>query len=131
MDTISINFSSKFSGILKNSRNNSAVEIGSSGQKPYEMAMAGMVSCFYSTFMDIAVKKRLEWESVDVDFSWEKLDAPVAYLKEANINMTVKIIKGKAEHFDKAFELAAKYCSLYQTFSKVADLSWKAEYENV
>lgn len=129
MNKLKIKYNNSFNGEMDNNRNEYLTKIGEKGLMPYELAMTGLVSCFYSTFVDIATKKRLEWEFVEVDFSWEKLDEAVAFLKEANINMTVTIVKGKEEHFDKAFELAAKYCSLFQTFSKVADVSWKAEYK--
>lgn len=123
-----LNFDAGFKGQAK-TKSDLDLSIGSGGASPYELAMAGMVSCFYSTFMDIAVKKRLTWESVSVDIQWTKdLESSPTFLKEATLKLDVKIIEGKEAHFDKSFELASKYCSLYQTFSKVAELNWEASY---
>jgi len=129
MNSLKINYKNSFVGNMINERNEFDTKIGEDGLMPYELAMSGIVSCFYSTFIDIALKKRLEWESVLVDIFWEKSNEEVAFLKEAKIKLQVKTIKGSDTNFDKSFELAAKYCSLYQTFSRVAALSWEATYE--
>ncbi len=131
MGKINLNFNSDFSGKVVSERSGYTFSISKEEAFPYELAIAGLVSCFYSTFMDVAVKKRLEWEAVDIEADWSKqvLNTPT-FLKKAHLKINVKVIKGKTTAFDKSFELAAKYCSLYQTFSKVGEVSWEASYIN-
>lgn len=130
MKKLHLRYTDAFEGESRNDRNEHSWEIGMNKAAPYELALSGMVSCFYSTFMDVAVKKRLIWESVDIDLDWEKDTEHIPqYLKSAVLNITVKGAEGKETRFLKSFELAAKYCSLYQTFSKVAELSWNATIE--
>lgn len=125
MPTERISFNDHFSGSTCSSENSIQIELGKFGAKPYELAMTALVSCFYSTFMDVALKKRLEWKKVDIDINWSKdLESSPQFLKQAHLNISLEGDLTKEEKYKKSFELAAKYCSLYQTFSKVAELSW-------
>lgn len=129
MGIVNVKFDSGFNGDSSSDRSPYTFEVGKEKAYPYELAMSGLISCFYSTFMDVAVKKRLKWESCDIEMNYEKdLEATPSFLKTAELKISVKILEGDAEAFDKSFTMAAKYCSLYQTFSKVADVSWSAEY---
>jgi len=130
MGIVNVNFGSGFNGISSSDRSPYTFEVGKEKAYPYELAMSGLISCFYSTFMDVAVKKRLKWESCEIEMNYTKeLESTPNFLKKAEISIRLKIIEGEEKAFDKSFEMAAKYCSLYQTFSKVADVTWKASYQ--
>lgn len=129
MGKINITFNSGFHGTSSSDRSPYEFEIGKEKAYPYELAMSGMVACFYSTFMDVAAKKRLKWDSCTINLDYEKdLEATPSFLKTAHLDIKVQITEGDEAAFDKSFELAAKYCSLYQTFSKVADVSFSTNY---
>lgn len=55
------------------------------------------------------------------------VDVP-AYLKECRILFTVKGAD-KEKGFQKSFELACKYCSIYQTLNHVAEMKPEIYFE--
>ena len=94
---------------------------GENSAKPYELLFMALGSCMYSTFEDIYEKKRLSCELVSIEISGEKRDEVPMYLSECRIMFTVK--GGDNETgFRKSFDLACKYCSIYQTLAKVAEM---------
>ncbi len=130
MSTEKISFGGDFNGTLNSGKNQVQVALGEEGVFPYELAMTGLVSCFYSTFMDVATKKRLTWENVNIEIEWSKdKEASPQFLKRAHLDIVIEADEDKYKKFHKSFELAAKYCSLYQTFSKVAELSWELKFK--
>ena len=124
MGQLQFSFNDNFTGTAEVQRNQYSFPIGSEHASAYDLAMAGLVSCYYATFMEVAQKKRLEWNAVSIDLTWSKqLDNSPQFLKEARMNIEIDVVKGKETAFTKSLEMAAKYCSLYQTFSMVGELS--------
>jgi putative redox protein len=89
--------------------------------RPYELLLMALGSCLYSTFEEVYQKKRLNCKSVSVDISGTKRDEIPKLLKECNIKFMVKGAD-KESGFEKSFELACKYCSIYQTLKNVAEM---------
>lgn len=90
--------------------------------RPYELLFMALGGCLYSTFEEIFKQKRLNCDSVVVDISGDKREEVPMFLKECNIKFTVKGAD-KQIGFEKSLTLACKYCSIYQTLSKVAVMS--------
>ncbi len=126
---VDVEFGKDFSGKLKTVRN-SSINIGVSDEEiaPYEMLLGALTSCFYATFLDIAQKKKLEFEKVEFVVDSEKRDEIPAFLSKVNIKIIIYNAKEKSG-FEKSFELAGKYCSVYQTILKVAEISTEITYE--
>ncbi|MFP4456648.1 MAG: OsmC family protein [Clostridia bacterium] len=119
-----LNFENGFSGEIV--AKNATVAIGGNeGQlRPYDMYLGALGSCFYSTFIDIIEKKRISIDKVTIHLTGEKRNEIPAYLKWVNLDITV-YNPSDEKGLDKAAKLAGKYCSVYQTTAKVADMSWK------
>ncbi len=94
---------------------------GEDSARPYELLFMALGSCMYSTFEDIIVKKRLNCESVQIDVSGEKRTEVPAFLQTCDIKFTVKGADNP-DGFRKSFDLACKYCSIFQTLKKVAEM---------
>ena len=120
---VTLKFENGFSGEII--AENATVDIGTSeGQlRPYDMYLGALGSCFYSTFLDIVEKKRISYEKVSIHLTGEKRSEVPAYLQWVNLEITV-IDPSEEKGLEKAAELAAKYCSVYQTTAKVAKMSW-------
>ncbi|WP_459129076.1 OsmC family protein [Guggenheimella bovis] len=92
------------------------------GFMPYDLLFAGLSSCFYSTFQDVLEKKKIVVDKVEIEVTGEKR-------KEIPMTLTwVKLdikVYGDVdeEQVKKAADLAAKYCSIHETISKVAEMS--------
>ena len=89
--------------------------------RPYELLLTALGTCLFSTFSDIAEKQRNQFEEADISISGEKRDEVPMTLKYCRIEMRVKGGQKEAG-LKKAFELACKYCSIYQTLSHVAQM---------
>lgn len=94
---------------------------GENSARPYELLSMALASCLYSTFEDIYKKKRLSCESVSVDVAGKKRAETPKFLEVCDVKFTVRAAD-KIPGFEKSFELACKYCSIFQTLSKVAEM---------
>ena len=94
---------------------------------PYDMLYGALASCLYSTFLDVAKKKHIDFDSVDMQVTGEKRTESPTTLKWVNVKMVIKNAQ-KEEGLLKSAELAAKYCSIYQTLAHVADMKLEVEF---
>ncbi|MBB6482448.1 OsmC family protein [Spirochaeta isovalerica] len=122
---ITIDFKNGFNGISRNGTGNK-LEVAEDKWLPYELLFTALASCMYSTFLDVIEKKKLEYEEVSITIDGEKREEIPAFLKKAEIVFTVT---GAAQNdekikarFEKSLQLAEKYCSIYNTLTKVAQL---------
>ncbi|QUI24388.1 OsmC family protein [Vallitalea pronyensis] len=126
--SIHVQFKDGFKGelIAPNDKVNIGVEKGTLA--PYDMLFGGLASCMYATFLEIAEKKRIHFDSADIEVTGEKRTEIPTTLKWVNVKVTIKNAE-KEKGLIKAMEIAANYCSIYQTISKVAEMSWDIEFE--
>lgn len=94
---------------------------------PYKLLLGALTGCFHSTFLDVAVKKRLTFKNVSYHLEGEKRDEVPQTLKVLHLVIRVE---GADNHTQilRCFELAEKYCSIYTTLSKVAQLSYDVSF---
>ncbi len=107
-----------------------SLPIGTDGKSmgPYDLLLLALGSCLQSTFEDVAAKMKVSWEELEMDISGVKrIDIPTT-LKECTVALTVKDAEDEKK-LKKAFDIATRYCSVYQTISKVADMDWKVTFE--
>ncbi|NLC33017.1 MAG: hypothetical protein GX781_06950 [Clostridiales bacterium] len=119
--SVSIHFTNELDGVMQTKH--SQVQIGQEeGQLvPYDMMLGALGACYYATFIDIAKKMRLEYQRATIDIHGIKREEIPTTLKEVSMIFT---IFGAAEEkgFERASSLAAKYCSVHETISRVADI---------
>lgn len=127
---ISINFKEGFKGLGKSDKG-FELKIGSdeSSATPYDLLFMALGSCLYSTFEDIAMKKRISYENVEIEISGEKRDEVPTTLKNCHIVFNVKKASNE-KGLEKAMELATKYCSIYQTIGQVSEMSWEITFSD-
>jgi len=106
------------------------IKIGSDSGKsaPYDLLLGALSGCLYSTFESILEKMQITVKGTRYDIHGEKRDDKVATLKECHVNVTVMGAEDEKKT-KKAMEIATRYCSIYQTLSKVADMSWEIAFE--
>ncbi len=115
-----VEFGSEFSGMMECDRGKFGVGVG--GLFPYDMMAGALASCIHSTFRDILKKKRIEIEGCTYSVEGEKRSEIPTHLRTVHIDVVVKN-PSKREGVEDAFNLALKYCSVYFTFSQVAQIS--------
>lgn len=124
---VEVVFSREFHGVLDTGQTKATVGSDPGELAPYDMLFAALASCLYATFLDIVNKKKIDFESATVTITGEKRDEVPSTLKTVNVKY---VIEGSDNEkgLMRSAELAAKYCSVYQTISHVADMSWELEY---
>ncbi|MDN5351331.1 MAG: hypothetical protein PWQ12_247 [Clostridiales bacterium] len=125
MSTIEVGLSFKdgFNGVLE--AKNTSIQVGGTEGTvaPYDMLLGALGSCLYATFLDIAVKKRIEYDRVEIKIKGEKRTEVPMTLKEVDIEAVVYGSKAEKEKgLTQAFQLATRYCSVFQTVAKVAEM---------
>lgn len=120
---VKTNFSNEFQGILKTNQGEFPIG-GKDGElRPYDMLLGGLASCLYATFLGIADKKKLTFQSVEIQVEGEKREEVPTWLTVVEVVFYVKgASPDKEKEFLKAVELSGKYCSIYQTLSHVAEM---------
>jgi len=128
-DIVKLTFDKDFVGEMTSPTG--TIKLGSQdqGMKPYHLLFGALASCFYATFLSVANKMRLSFTDVDIEVSGNKRDDAIATLDQVKIELI--IYNGSDEvKLNKAAELGAKYCSIHETISKVANIDLNVSYLN-
>ncbi len=123
-----VSFKNTFKGELIVDNGSVPIGIDQGEILPYDLLFGALASCLYATFLDVMAKKRIDFESASISIEGEKkADIPTT-LKWVKTTMTVV---GCNDHVNvcKSFELATKYCSIYETISQVAQMTWEVTFE--
>ena len=119
-------FQNDFNGVLLNK--NKDVLVGYNGLAPYDMLQGALVTCFHATFLEIITKKRIIIEKARYLVDGIKREDIPTMLKEVKMDIFIKT-EAKEEPILKSFELAAKYCSVYNTIAQVANITFRVHFE--
>ena len=93
----------------------------------YELLLGGLSHCLFSTYESMAEKMQVEYSGLDMNITGVKRDEKVATLKTVDIDVLAKGVTDQ-DKFAKAFEIATRYCSIFTTISKVAEMRWNITY---
>ena len=124
---VEVKFSREFVGELNTGETIAAVGKEPGELAPYDMLFAALASCLYATFLDIVDKKKIDFVSAKLTVTGEKREEVPTTLKWVKVKYEIEGSDNEKALMRSA-ELAAKYCSVYQTLSHVADMSWELEY---
>ena len=121
-------FSNEFSGELVVPNGKVAIGVEEGTVAPYDLLFGALASCLYATFLDVAEKKKIGFESARIEVTGEKRTETPTILTWVDTKI---IIKGaeKEKGLEKSYEMATKYCSIYQTIAQVAKMTWSVEFE--
>lgn len=124
---IEVQYNKGFNGklITQNGTANVGTEKGEIA--PYDMLFASLATCLYSTFLDVITKKRIEFDGSNVIVTGEKRKEIPPTLIWVNVLIEIKNASNE-KGVQKAAELATKYCSIYETLSKVANMNMEVKF---
>lgn len=124
MNSISVHmdFENRFRGELR--ARNAAVPVGgtSGTLAPYDLMLGALGACWYATFVDIARKMGLAYERLSMDIRGEKRAEVPTTLREVSMDVTV-FGAAQEKGFERAAQLASKYCSVHHTIEQVARIT--------
>ena len=120
-DTIQLEFANTFVGSATSPSGRVVIGQQPDGMAPYHLLFSALGSCFYATFLSVANKKRLQFTRANIVINGVKRDAVPATLQEVVMDFT--IVGGTDEEgLRRSAQLGAKYCSIHETISQVADV---------
>lgn len=123
-------FENSFKGKMVTPNGEVAIGLEDGTIEPYDMLIGALASCLYATFLDVVEKKKGRFETAEFHVEWEKRKEVPTILKWVNIKLTIIGSEEKDRlGIEKAAKLATKYCSIYQTISRVAEMSLEVLYE--
>lgn len=124
---IDVTFKDGFNGVLKTERGQIPLGKADGGMTPYNLLLGGLASCLYATFLEIAEKKKIIYDTVDIAVDGVKREEVPTTLNKVHVHL--KVTGASDENgLVKALDLSAKYCSIYQTLKHVADMSHDIEF---
>ena len=129
VDAIKLDFTSEFKGTMITPKGEFEIGRYEAGLRPYHMLLGALGSCFYATFLEIIEKKRLTFEGATIEVSGTQRKEIPTTLDYVLIKMTVANASNE-EQFTKSAQLGAKYCSIFDTISKVAKIEVIVEFTN-
>ena len=121
-------FGSDFNGVLKLREGEVAIGSKPDQLRPYDMIQAALASCLHATFLDIIAKKKLSIERCTYEVSGVKQDEIPSVLRHIHVKVIINPHE-KEEQLRKAMDLAAKYCSVFNTLSQVAQMQLEVIFE--
>lgn len=124
---IEVQFNDGFNGELIYKNGKAAVGAEKGQLAPYDMLLGALAACLYSTFLDVVVKKKITFNGANIIITGEKRKEIPTTLTWVNILIEIKDASNK-KGVIKASELASKYCSVYETISKVAKMNLEVKF---
>ena len=117
MKWVTLDFNDGFQGELKAKRASAKIGSEEGTLDPYDMVFGALGSCLYATFLEIALKKKIGYDSVHIKISGEKREELPTFLKTTHVELTV-VNPEKEKGLEQAMRLATEYCSVYQTLAR-------------
>jgi len=124
-----LHFDQGFVGSASGDRASLEINMEAVGFQPYELLYSALGSCVHATFLGIAEKMRVTYDTVDYHITGVKREEIPTFLVECTMTITVKNTSDQAK-FDKAFDLGTQYCSVFNTLAKVAQMKVIIHHQN-
>ena len=121
-DEVKLSFHDSFVGEMTSPNGHIAIGGQPGAMKPYHLLFGALGSCFYATFLGVAQKKRLTFTHADIVVNGNKREEIPTTLDRVTIDFTITNPSNE-DHATKAAELGAKYCSIHETISRVAEIT--------
>ncbi|MFA5587086.1 MAG: OsmC family protein [Saccharofermentanales bacterium] len=123
MSHIKVDYEPRYHGHVQNGRAQLVLGPEENEFGPYDLVLGGLSGCFYVTFLGITEKMQLTFTGVSMSIDGHHREEPPTLLQHIIIDMEVQgADREKEKQFQRAVEIAGKYCSVYQTLSAVAEI---------
>lgn len=124
---IAVEFDEGFNGKLIAKNGEASVGSGEGQLAPYDMLLGALASCLYATFIDIINKKKITFDKARVLVEGTKRDEIPGTLKQTDV--VIEVTNASEEKgVLRSAELAQKYCSVFETISKVSEMSLEVKF---
>ena len=94
---------------------------------PYDLLLGALSACFRATLYEILTKRKEAFPEMEIIVSGEKRKEVPTTLEWVRMDISVSGVENR-EQFLRNIDLAAKYCSIHETLSKVAEMSHEVHF---
>lgn len=94
---------------------------------PYDLLLGALSACFRATLYEILTKRKEAFPEMEIIVSGEKRKDVPTTLEWVRMDINVSGVENQ-EQFLRNINLAAKYCSIHETLSKVAEMSHEVHF---
>lgn len=125
---VKLDMKNYFSGTLNGEKGK--LEYGTRKEQflPYELLYGALGSCMHATFISIADKMRLKYDDAQYDITGKKRDEVPTMLTDVWVTVTISNPSDEKKLI-KAMNLAADYCSIYNTLKNIATMHLDIKFE--
>ncbi|MCF7926820.1 MAG: OsmC family protein [Candidatus Izimaplasma sp.] len=117
---VTVSFEKKTEGLAKSENGETPISFTGNGLAPYELFLSGYASCLHATFIGIAKKQRVSFDSATYDVTGYKREEVPTVLNKIILDVTLSgVDKTKEKKLEKALHLAEKYCSISDTIKRL------------
>jgi putative redox protein len=127
-DKVVMKWDSEYKGELFSPTGTAKLGDQDEGLYPYHLFFGAIGSCFYATFLSIALKMRLEFDSAKLEVSGAKINPDSKIIEVVDMKMIIKNPSDE-EKIKKAAELGTKYCSIHELVSRSAKVNLIVEFQ--
>lgn len=122
---VTVSFLDGTEGLTKTEVTHTDVSFTNKGFAPYELLLSGFASCLHATFMGIARKMRISYESVTYNVDGVKRDEVPTFLKTVHTDIVFTNVAEKDQKkIIKAMEKAETYCSISAMIAQIAEMTF-------
>ncbi len=123
-------FDNQMHGIITGHHGSSQIGPAEGALAAYDMVLGGLGSCLNHTFQSVLDKKKLKIHGINYDIKGIKREEIPTTLKTVDVAVTISgIDEDEQSKVEKAFEMATRYCSVYQTISQVATMNYTVNFK--
>ena len=119
-----LHFTNGFHGTLETKRATTKIGVEEGELRPYDLLQGSIAGCYYKTFLEILDKRDITIGAAELEVKGvNRREAPTT-LETVDITLTLlEYPQDQVKHLRRAADLAALYCSIYQTVSHVATIT--------
>jgi putative redox protein len=121
LDKIIMNWKNEFVGTMITPTGSIDVGDAEGAMKPYHMMFGALGACFYSTFVNVANKKRLVFSKATLEIEGTKREEMPKTLDYVKMTLTIYGAE-KKDQFLRSVDYGIQYCSVHATISEVANI---------
>ncbi|WP_054704008.1 OsmC family protein [Bacillus sp. JCM 19041] len=95
----------------------------SAGFRPYQLLVSSIAVCSGGVFRKILDKKRIQYDSIDIEADVVRNEANVNEVTEVHLRFFVKGSEATTEQLEKALALASKNCPIVQSVNTSIEIT--------
>ena len=128
LDNIMQTWDDQFKGTMETPTGKTILGDQENGIYPYHLMFGAIGSCFYSTFLSIAKKKRLSFDKATLEVSGNKGTGKEVNLLEKVIIKLIITNPSNEKGLAKSADWGTRFCSIHEMVSRIADIELIVEF---